>query len=234
ASILIFGAVAGVIFLTAGLLVAPVRTLFVALLSIVFALPYAVKVSQVTRALGRPNAHARALRLERGAGPRLYDLVEETAHRLGLRSPRAIWLTMTFESRVVAAGRDHDLFLGLPLLDAVGAEELRMLVAVALLRSFGGDRLTGAAYGAAMRWAEVLVPAVERPAAPGANVAAVVAAGWVWLLDLAGVAELRERYARESASNLSGVGEVESALARAAMYESYVDEVFWLALIARH
>jgi hypothetical protein len=51
-----------------------------------------------------------------------------------------------------------------------------------------------------MRWAEVLVPAIERPAAAGANVAALIAAAWVWLLDLAGVAELRERYARESAS----------------------------------
>jgi hypothetical protein len=223
-----------VIFLTAGLLVAPVRTSFVMLLSIVFALPYAVKVAQVIRALGRPNLRPRALRLEREAGPRLYDLVDETAHQVGLRSPRAIWLTMTFESRVVAAGREHDLFLGLPLLDAVGVEDLRTLVAVALLRSFGGDRVTGAAYGAAMRWAEVLVPAIERPAAAGANVAALIAAAWVWLLDLAGVAELRERYARESASKLTSVAEVETALARAAMWESYVDDVFWLALIARH
>ncbi|OLE02618.1 MAG: hypothetical protein AUI36_43245 [Cyanobacteria bacterium 13_1_40CM_2_61_4] len=197
-------------------------------------MPYAVKVAQVIRALGRPNARARGLRLEREAGPRLYELVEETAHEVGLRSPRAIWLTMTFESRVVAAGREHDLLLGLPLLDAVSAEELRMLVAVALLRSFGGDRRTSAAYGAAMRWAEVLVPAVERPAAPGANVAALVAAGWVWLLDLEHVAELRERDAREAASKLTSLGEVESALARAAMCESYVDDVFWLALIARH
>ena len=51
ASVLIFGAVAGIILLTAGLLVPVVRTSFVALLSIVFALPYAVKVAQVVRAL---------------------------------------------------------------------------------------------------------------------------------------------------------------------------------------
>src|SRR2546426_361364 len=97
-----------------------------------------------------------------------------------------------------------------------------------------GDGRTAAAYGAGMRWAEVLIPAVQTPARAGANVAALVAAAWVWLLDFEHVAAAREEHARAAASELTGERDVETALARVAICESYVDEVFWPALVARH
>jgi len=234
ASVLIFSAVAGIILMTAGLLVPVVRTSFVALLSIVFALPYAVKVAQIVRALGRPNARARGLKLERASAPRLYELIDETATRLGARPPGAIWLTMGFDAKTIASRADPDLLLGLPLLDAVSADELRATVAVILARPFTGDGRTAAAYRAGMRWGEVLIPAIQTPARPGANVAALVAAAWVWLLDLEHIAAAREEHARAAASEITGAREVETALARAAIYESYVDDVFWPAVVARH
>ena len=146
ASVLIFGAVAGIILLTAGLLAPAVRTSFVALLSIVFAVPYAVKVAQVVRALGRPSVRARGLKLERASAPRLYELIDETARRLGLRPPGGIWLTMGSDAKTITSGAEPDLLLGLPLLDAVSADELRAIVAVILARPFTGNGRTSAAY----------------------------------------------------------------------------------------
>src|SRR6266481_534627 len=178
-----FAAVAGIILLAAGLVVPAVRTSFVALLSIVFAVPYAVKVAQIVRALGRPDTRARGLKLERASAARLYELIDQTATRLGVRPPGGIWLTMGFDAKAIASGAEPDLLLGLPLLDAISADEFRAVVAVILARPFTGDRGTAAAYRAGMRWAEVLVPAVQTPTRPGANVAALVAAAWVWLLD---------------------------------------------------
>ena len=234
ASVLIFGAVAGIILLTAGLLAPAVRTSFVALLSIVFAVPYAVKVAQVVRALGRPSVRARGLTLERASAPRLYELIDETARRLGLRPPGGIWLTMGSDAKTITSGAEPDLLLGLPLLDAVSADELRAIVAVILARPFTGNGRTSAAYRAAMRWGEVLIPTLQAPARPGATVAALVAAAWVWLLDFEHIAAAREEHARAAASELTGERDVETALARGAMYESYVDEVFWPALVSRH
>ena len=234
ASVLVFGAVAGLILLTAGLLVPAVRTSFVALLSTVFAVPYAVKVAQVVRALRRPNARARGLKLERASAPRLYELIDETARRLGVRPPGGIWLTMGLDAKTIASGGEPDLLLGLPLLDAVSPDELRAIVAVVLARPFTGDGRTAAAYRAGMRWGEVLIPAVQTPARAGANVAALVAVAWVWLLDFEHVAAAREEHARAAASGLTGERDVEAALTRVAVCESYVDEVFWPALVARH
>jgi hypothetical protein len=229
-----FLAVVGLALLAATQLPTGVRTSFVAALSGTFIVPFSYKVFQIYRAMRQPDFKAHSVGVDRAVGGRLYALVEETARALGVRAPSGIRMTMTFEYTVVARRDGYELVLGIGLLDALSPTELRALLATVIARHFTGDRLTARAFRCAARWATVLSSGVGSPNAGGANGAAVIAAGYMRLLDVEALASDREAHGREAARAVATPRDLESALARASIYASYAEEVFWPALIARH
>jgi len=234
AGVAMFFAVMGLALLAATQLPTGVQTSFVAALSGTFIVPFSYKVFQIYRAMRRPDLAGHSVRADREVAGRLYTLVEETARALGVRGPSAIWMTMAFDCTLMPRRDGYDLVLGIGLLDALSPTELRALLATVIARWFTGDRLTARAFRCATRWALVLTSGIESRNAGGANGAAVIAAGYLRLLDLEALGSQREAHAREAASEIAAPRDLTSALGRASIYASYAEEVFWPTLFARH
>ena len=224
----------GLALLAATQLPTGVRTSFVAVLSGTFIVPFSYKVFQIYRAMRRPDLRAHSVRVDREVAGRLYALVEETARALGARPPSTISIAMSFESTVVPGRDGYDLVLGIGLLETLSPSHLRALLATVVARWFTGDRLTARAFQCAARWSAVLTWGIESANAGGANGAAVIAAGYLKLLDFEAVGSQREAHAREAARAIAEPRALESALARAWIYASYAEDVLWPTLIARH
>lgn len=202
-------------------------------LTIFFSLPYVALVIETLRGLRRSALRDRAIRLGADAGVSLQAHVAQTAQRIGVPTPRRIWVSYGFDLSPVYRGDRYDLVIGLVVLDVLTAEEFGAYVAVTLARAFGDDRLTARAYRSIQGWVDV---ALARPAAMsiGAVVAKVIALRCMTMLSADAVVSSRETYARTLVTSLWGEFALAAAMLRPAMYRSYADDTFWPELLKRH
>src|SRR4051812_25110914 len=202
----------------------------VSFLTLVFVLwmpTYVLGLAGAVRGLRRRPQRDRAYPLVRDDAPALHALVDEVARAVHVTPPRALRLTTAFDLALSLSRGGYELLVGVPLMDVLDADELRARVAMALTRAFGGDPLEARAVRAMTRSAETVAGANEW------GFAQVVAATSLNLFSQA-IIDTREKRARDEATRLFGATTTSSAVMRCAIYEQFVDDEFWSALVTRH